>query len=590
MFNTFLRVGSRSVFKGLQVPQYEVAAQRLASFTVRNILNETSDETGTLFTRFAKHVAFELQKDAPIVPTMIRYADYFPISDIRYLHRELARLSPDQLPALIVYAVNYRAGADLNKYATLLNELDATAVRLLPRMELDTILRTLYAFLYLMPNWITKIDFYNAAMKHIIAVGIAEDTPKEKFVQICFYLGLEKNRRATNVVSFSNFLKDHLETYLPKLTTLDLIIVANAAFKTSTRIESDTFNSRLIEETLKLSLNDSTNDALLVTLIKAMRFQRIHSKEVCEHLTKYCSEDIVERLQLRGCIHLFAYFADNLWDDENSIESVIDQCFQRIVSSPKFDMHAENVRCKDIATYLWCCAQLNCKLSTSDLQLIESTLLNKVDQNEFKNFVDQLVDSCLSLWSLGYKSRELIEEAVNLKLNARFTNKKDLRDLPKVESRFQVLLSAISIEEPKWQFKNIKGSTEARIDKEAPPYLLKDRQVLVDMSKKIAEHSDVQSTQLVCPISGINIPSILVSYKEPANLRVFVELIPKEQQLRFSKSPIGLIGLKTRLLSSLGYKVITITESQYNEDEISLAFLAHNIEDSEIPKTQSLNV
>lgn len=589
MINTFLRLGNRGVFKGFQVPQLEFAAQRLASFTVRNILNETSDETGTLLTRFAKHLALELQKDAPIVPTVIKYADYFPISDTLYLHRELSRISPDQLPALIVYAFNYRPSADLNKYTTLLNELDATAIRLLPKMDLDTILRTMYAFLYLMPNWITRLDFYNAAMKHII-MDIAADTSKEKFVQMCFYLGLEKNRRATNAVPFSNFLNDHLESYIPTLTTLDFVIVANAAFKTSTRIRSSTYNSRLKEKILNLSLDDSTNDALLVTLIKAMRFQRVHSEEVCEHLQNYCTQDIVERLQLRGCIHLFAYFADNLWDDERSIEPLIKQCLHRIISSRKFGMNDDNVRCKDIATFLWCCAQLNCKLSASDLQSIESTLLNKIDQHEFRNFVDQLVDSCLSLWTLGYKSRELVEEALNLKLNARFTNKKDLRDLPKVESRFQVLLSAVGIEEPQWRLKNIKGSTEITVDAEAPSYLLKDRQNLIKMSKKIAEHSNVLSAQLVCSISGINIPSILVSLKEPASLRIFVELIPEEQELKFSKSPSGLIGLKIRLLSSLGYKVITLTESQYNDDENSLAFLAHNIESSDIPEAQSLKV
>lgn len=589
MINTFLRLGNRSVFRGLQILRYEVAIQRLASFTVRNILNETSDETGTLFTRFAKHIALELQKDAPIVPTVIKYADYFPISDTRYFQRELARISPDQLPALIVYAFNYRPSADLNKYSILINEIDATAIRLLPNMDLDTILRTLYAFLYLMPNWITRTDFYNAAMKHII-MGIAADTPKEKFVQMCFYLGLEKTRRATNVVSLSNFLNDNLESYIPTLTTLDFITVANAAFKTSTRLESNIYNNRLKEETLKLSLEDSANDALLVTLIKAMRFQRVQSKEVCEHLKNYCTQGIVERLKLRGCIHLFAYFADNLWDDESSIDSLIKQCLNRLVSSRKIDMNDENVRCKDISTFLWCCAQLNCNLSASDLQLIESNLLNKIDQGEFRNYVDQLVDSCLSLWTLGYKSRELIEETVNLKLNARFINKKDLRDLPKVESRLQVLLSAIRIEEPKWQLKNIKGSTEIAVDTEAPSYLLKNRKNLIDMSKKIAEHSNVLSAQLVCPISGINIPNVLVIYKEPANLRVFVELIPEEQKMKFSKSPIGLIGLKIRLLSSLGYKVITLTESQCNDNENSLAFLGRNIEGSDIPEAQSLKV
>ncbi|CAD6997659.1 uncharacterized protein LOC101460731 [Ceratitis capitata] len=590
MLNKFLCLGNNHIVKGYKVSQYQTFVRSLASFTARNILQETSDEAGTLLTRFAKHIAFELQKDTSVVPTVIRYADYFPITDTRYLQRELNKISPHQLPALIVFAFSYRASADPNKFASVLNELDATAIKLFSKMDVDTILRTLYAFLYLMPNWITRMDFYERAMGYLATNANAENTTKEKFVQICFYLGLEKNHKTQNDKIFYNFLNDHLETYLDKLSTLDLVTVASATFKTSTRVESETFKNRLKQELLKLSLEDSTNDALLVTLIKAMRFQRVRSKEICEHLKKYCAPDIADRLQIRGCIHLFAYFADNLYDDKSSIQPLVKQCLHRINASLKCDLQNENIRGKDIATFLWCCAQLNCSISKNDLKSIDMVLFNKIEQNEYRHFRDQLVDSCLSLWMLGYKSHDLIEEAVSLKLNARLNNKKDLRDLPKVESRLQVLLSAVAIEEPTWRFKNLKGTPEINIETPAPPYLLKDRFNFVDIANKIEEQPSVISSKLVCPINGINIPSILVSYKEPANMKVFIELLPEEQILQFSQSPMGVLSLKIRLLTSLGCKVVTLSPKEYKDESKSLDILALNIGDGDMPEVRSMKV
>ncbi|XP_017473204.1 PREDICTED: uncharacterized protein LOC108364142 isoform X1 [Rhagoletis zephyria] len=580
MMNKFFHTRSLPLLKGLQVSQFEAAVQRLASFTAKNIIQETSDEAGTLLARFAKHVALELQKDTPIIATAIRYADYFPITDTRYLQKELTRISPDQLPALIVFAFTYRPSADPKKYAALLNELDATAVQLLPNMDLNTILRTLYAFLYLMPNWIMRIDFYKAAMQRVTSHEILVALTKEKFVQICFYLGLEKNRKE-NAGLFQELLSRYLELYLPKLSTLDLVMVGNAAFKTSTYVDSKAYNQRLIDEVLKLSFNESSNDVLLVTLIKAMRLQRVHSEEVCKHLTALCNEIFLERFQIRGCVHIFAYLADNLWDERNALECLVKHCLPRL--------RRENARCKDIATFLWCCAQLNCNLSQKDLEQIEILLINKVNQNEFRNFVDQLVDSCLSLWILGNRSRVLLETVIDLKMSSLCNNKNKQCEQPKVESRFQVLTSAIAIEEPTWRFKNIKVPTKPKVDTIAPSYLLKDRNNLVDLARKIEEYSTVASAKLVCPVNGINIPSVLVSFNEPTNSNMFLELLPEDLELHFSKTPNGLMRLKIRLLKVLRYRVTTLPEKQYEKDG-DLGYLVCNSGGDTTPKLQSLKV
>ncbi|XP_067625697.1 uncharacterized protein [Eurosta solidaginis] len=591
MINTFVLARSSSLLRSFSKSQFDAVIQRLSSFTSRHILQERNDQSGTLLTRFTKHVAIELQKDTPIVPTSIRYSDFFPITDIRYLRNELARITSDQLPALIIFAFTYRANADPQKYASLLNELDARALHLLPNMDMDTILRTLYAFLYLMPNWIMQIDFYNAAMKRLTTNEFVETITKDKFVQICFYLGFNKSRDVQLVGTFKKFLNRHIDSHLPNLITLDFVVIANAAFKTSIRVESELYNERLNEELKKLSLNEATNDPLLISLIKSIRLQRIQSEQVCEHLKKLCTHDIFERIQLRGCMHLFAYFADNHWDDNTAIERLVEHCLQRLQSPKRFDTLAnEEVRCKELATFLWCCAQLNYKISENDLKRIELMILNKINQNEFQYFVDQLVDSCLSLWTLGHKSRDLIEATIDLKLRPQYNNKNDQREKPKVESRFEVLLAAIAIEEPTWNLKKLKISPTQKVDTPAPAYLLKSRSDFAEISNKISEHPNVNSVDLVCPIFGINIPSILVSYKGPDNVKMFIELLSDEQELKCSKSPIGLMRLKIRLLKSMGYKVNILPMADYESNTNSLDELLNNVESDDVAKAQSLNI
>lgn len=543
--------------------------QNYATFGVKDVLYETSDEAGTLLTRFSKHIAMERSKICKLVPTDVRYSDYFPISDIKYFQKELRKTPKEQIAAVVIFASTYRSNAEPAKFAAILNELDRFALENLDDMDVDSILRTLYAFLFIIPNWMTRLDFYGRSLKKLLDEGLQEGcTSKEHFVQLSFYLGLNKKQSKIDIGKlFKTLLDTNLNKFLPEMTSIDMALISNAAFKTSTVINSDEFNQRLLKEVLNISSALDGNDALLITFIKSMRLQRLRSPIVCEYVSNFCQDkQKLKYLQPRGLVHLFAYLAESLWDSEESTQPFI-ETFMNQLKGSRSKSYVQTIRGKDIETFLWSCAQLNCNLSSSQFEIIENSLVRKLHANEFNYFVDQLVNSCLSLWILGHHSEELLQAAIQLKSDSPFK-----RQQPKVDSRLTVLLSAAKIEKPLWCSDQPKGVESFNLKAKVPSYLLDTKDIpYQQLISQLLKEEGVSSASLSCPINGINIPGIHVKFSSHPDNQIFMEFMSPSQTLQFSKQPVAILRLKLRLLQSLGKKVKVITPIELSE--------AHSIKD-----------
>ncbi|EDW57836.1 uncharacterized protein [Drosophila virilis] len=520
-------------------------ARCYASFTPRDVLRETSDEAGTLLSRFAKHIAIERYKceEHVLPPTEIRYSDYFPITDERYFRRSVEKTPASQLPALIIHASSYRPNAAAPMYAMALNTLDAHAAAMLKQMDTTTMLETLYAFLFLMPNWLKRTDFYHAAMRRL-----AEEAPssKQRFMQICFYLGLQKQQQQNDL---ETLLATQLGEHLASLSPLDLALISNAAYKTSTLVTGavrEAYEAALLNAILNLKFgpDNDADDALLICYIKALRLQRVQDERICQHLQGICLEPAqLLKLQPRGLAHIFAYFAEMQWDQAECMHALVERLLQ---------FKPSELRAKDLATFLWSCAQLNCPLTTAQLRQLEVIALRKLDQGEYDYFADQLVDTCLSLCIMGHHSKVLFDAAEELKALQRQRQ----RAQPKVDSRLTVLRSAVAIEQPSWT--DVKREQVFKELTRAPGYLLKQRDDLTAYAKQLAADADVEGVDLVCPIAGINLPSLRVQTLGEQSCIYYIELLTPQQTLRFSRTATSLLRLKRRLLESLGQRVVLL--------------------------------
>ncbi|KAH8377136.1 hypothetical protein KR093_003677 [Drosophila rubida] len=518
-----------------------------ASFTVRDVTHEISDETGTLLIRFAKHIATERYKceEHVLPPSNVRYSDYFPITDERYFRRTLQSTQADQLPSLIIHASSYRSNAAAPMYVAALNALDAHALAQLKQMDTSTVLESLYAFLFLMPNWLRRTDFYHAAMRRLTN---ETSCSKERFLQICFYLGLQKQLENNLETLLATQLSDHLPSFSP----LDLALVANASYKTSTLVTGavrDAYEAALVDATLNVKLvPNSSDDALLICYVKALRLQRVQDERVCEYLQQICLNPVeLSQLQPRGLAHIFAYFSEMRWDHTESVQAIVKQLLQ-------FKPH--ELRAKDLATFIWCCAQLNCNLTAAQIKQLEIVALRKLDHGEYDRFPDQLVDTCLSLCILGHHSKQLFDAAEELKANQR----QRYRAQPKVDSRLILLRSAVAIEHPEWT--DVRKEQVFKEFARAPGYLLKQREDLTIYANQLAKDTEVEGVDLVCPIVGINLPSLRVQTHGDDATVYFVELLTTNQTLKFSQSANSLIRLKRRLLEALGHRVVLLQSAE----------------------------
>ncbi|XP_022220206.1 uncharacterized protein LOC111072565 [Drosophila obscura] len=515
-----------------------------SSFTPRDVVRDTADEAGTLLTRFAKHIAlvrYQDKENVRDVPTTVRYADYFPITDGRYFQRSVEKTDASQLPALIILASSYRSNAALPMYATALNTLDAHAVAQLAKMDTSTVLETLYSFLFLIPNWLKRTDFHQEAVRRLAKEDFRDN--KERFLQVCFYMGLQKKQTISN--DFQALLEEQLPKHLSALTELDLALISNAAYKTSTVITGsvkEAYDTTLANAVLGLKITPE-NSALLISLIKALRLQRVRDERVCQHLQQICLDSTqITQIEPRGLGHIFAFFAEQRWDQEECMAVVV----ERLMTLKPGDLRA-----KDLATLLWSSAQLNCQLSAAQLRQLELAALQKLDHGEYNFYPDNLIDTCLSLYTLGHYSKDLIDAAEELKATQRHQKAQ-----PKVDSRLTVLRSAVAIEHP--SLAKLKTEQVFKEFTRAPGYLLRDRTDFTKYAEQLGLDAEIEGVDLVCPISGINIPSLRVQTTGDQASVYFVELLTPEQTLKFSKKPTSLVRLKQRLLDSLGQKVVLL--------------------------------
>lgn len=542
MFALLRRLASASITNSNKLNQVRC----YASFSVRDVLHDSSDETGTLLTRFAKHIAIDRYKceQHVLAPTTIRYSDYFPISDEHYFRRSVQKTAASQLPPLIIHASSYRSNAAPPMYAMALNTLDAHATAQLDQMDISTVLETLYAFLFLIPNWLKRIDFYHAAMRRLTQEAAGS---QQRFLQICFYLGLQKQYQKNDL---ETFLATQLGNHLANLSPLDLALVSNAAYKTSTLVTGDVreaYEAALVDAllNLKFDADNDPEDALLVCYVKALRFQRVHDERVCQYLRTICLDPTqISKLQPRGLAHIFAYFAEMQWDQAECLQALV----ERLLS-----IKPGELRAKDLSTFLWSCAQLNCSLTAEQLRKLEVVALRKLNQGEYDRFPDQLVDACLSLVILGHHSKQLFDAAEELKAAQRQRQ----RAQPKVDSRLTVLRAAVAIEQPSWT--DVKTKQVFKELARAPAYLLSQREDLTAYANQLSADAEVEGVDLVCPIAGINLPSLRVQTQGEKACIYYIELLTPQQTLKFSQSATSLLRLKRRLLETLGQRVVLVS-------------------------------
>ncbi|CAD7078916.1 unnamed protein product [Hermetia illucens] len=520
-----------------------------AAFTTRDLLAGSHGEAGTLITRFVKHIALEKCKTDPLIPQKIKYSSFYPLTDFRSFRESLHEIETDQIPRLLIYTYTFKTNGDPQKVAQALNEIDSICLARINEMDHETLLSTLYALMFLLPNKITKFAFYPRAIQKLVA-ELGDDCPKERLVEICFYLGLWKKHRRS--IELMKFIRDrHLERYVDKFTQMEFAIVSNALFKSSSVCDSPAFKERLVQEVAESA---GIDDSILITFVKSLRLNRVQSDKVLNKVLSLKAEGRLDDMQFKGLVHILALFADGHYNNPKICTFFTQSCLNKLDAMTNDDNLAFNdMRAKDLSTFVWACASLGYdQLTPQDYDFLTEIILNKVRRDEYKYCPDELIDTVLSLWTLGHKSQDLVQAVFELR-----SIPTESVDRVKLDSRLELLKSCIQIEEPNWIRKPQKKSFDEQ--RPAPKYLIEKQPQLQNVFNIIEENKEelgVKNSQYVAAIHQLNIASILVELED--GKKCFVEVLEGNHMLKFEEKPVSIVGLKLRLLEHLGYSIVVV--------------------------------
>lgn len=524
-----------------------VAKTQSNRLTGRDFAYDKIIEAGRWSTQLNKYIALLNSTQDPLHPYSITYNQFYPVTSLQLFTDKLRACPTNQLPKVIIDWYVWRTNNnDPDMLATVISALDDECQSRANDLDHTEMLNLLYAFLYVAPNKLVRLNFYDNAV-HRLAKTFRSEQCRSQFVQICFYLGLRK-RNTDSTVLLQTLLQRHFNKFLDKMTILDAAIVTTASFRSSTKMQ---INHAMFVESQLLRL-DGTNDSLLISFVKTIRLNGCRSPtKIHNHLRELLLSGRLSHFQFRGIIHVFAFFADNLIMDTNATKYFIDDCLQKVQTNYQLykDGNAvdlpNDMRAKDFGMFLWCLAQLNLgeHVCRNDLNMIERILVDKADAGEYNRNFDGLVDVTLSLWMLGHHSKPLLCELI---YNQNVPS--EAKHRVRLDSRKNLLFSCIEIEEPDW-FLEFRLENRSAFQPEYPAqdYLLEKTPNLKHIFKLLEAKHDVK---LVKSIRDLNIPGILMKLKGGSSM--LIDVLEDTTILSDGQTPFGLLALKRTLLRASG--------------------------------------
>lgn len=268
--------------------------------------------------------------------------------------------------------------------------------------ETKDILNFLDAYMELVPHRVTELKFYKNAIDQLFSK--VDQLEGKEYMKFIFYIALMKKN-----AKYQKILKESLSILknedIKRLSSEELCIIANSAFKTSTKITNKNILAKI-----RSYLNDNLmllkDPALFVTLIKCLRHNR------------YCDEDLLATIScalffnkafklytFQTYSHLLALYSDNLYYDEKLLEFITDKCMEEI----RCLQNGKNIeiRSKDLVRFLWGMSNLNSTfLKKEDFDVIELVVLKFIESSQMD--LTAVIDVFWYLWMLNYKCQKLV--------------------------------------------------------------------------------------------------------------------------------------------------------------------------------------
>lgn len=476
-----------------------------------------------------------------------------------------------------------RLPTNIPKDAHTINQFDQQSCSQIEHLSHDDLLVLLHSWSSILQHQFHRLRIYAPAIEQL-CLSYRSSQPARDFLTICHMLGAGK-KRGQSPVLLDAFIRRHLNKYASSMSTIELAIVATAAFRTAIRLQPN--HGQLFERTLVQMMDDAAaaadNDepldvALLVAFVKTLRLSRIRSDNVRRRLSEWMRSGRLEKnaqLQFRGLAHLFTFYADNRFVDAPAVRWMSEQAMRMIradYAACQSERNPSDMRAKDFAMVLWSWAQLGEQPpgAADDLRLVCTILKKKLAHGVYERDFDGLVDATLSLWMCGLRSRALVNAVLDTERPAPAASR------VKLDTRRRLLQTCVEVECPEWLGADTllahKHSAAIEPKRPARDYLLKKTPNLLHVQDLLRKSNPVSmNATLVQPIRDLNIPGLLVDGMTGAPSTLMVEVAEEHTTLDDGCTPFGLLALKMRLLRAHQHRVVLVNPGVQKDADI----LAH---------------
>lgn len=486
-----------------------------------------------------------------------------PASKLRQDLNQLCKLSSKEILEITTSLTNLIMSRE--EAQLILNELDIELVLRFGELSTTEILTVLNVYMALASNVITEYKFYQKAMKYLNDSLLSLN--KKELLQFIFYLGLKKKCLESQTM-LRHCLRNLDDEFINSLTSEELCIVCNSAFKTSTKIINKTL-LRKVETYIDDHLFVLGDSPLFVTLVKTLRHNRCQNDNLLNTIS--CGvifNKTYPNYSFSMMCHVMALYADHFYYDSNLFNIFVNECLEQLKNCDfvsKNVYHTKQPRGKDIKRFLWVLSMFSdLKLVSRDnlKNLIIPKIIERIVGREFENDLTSLIDITLYLWMLNCRPYELVpyvfkkQYAQSLcKFDPQFFRNTKLYFLAKnskTNLRLTLLLYAILIEDPELAKKLPVKAPLKRDHDYSNVFQLRKRgqlQRVLNNLDRIKRDLNISKFELSYEVPHTNIVGI-TGFRSGGTKAVFIEVLDDYTRIRNVDSdvPVGLMSLKLRLL------------------------------------------
>lgn len=291
----------------------------------------------------------------------------------------------------------------------LVSTLDLECCQRLGKLTNKEILSYLCLFMKFVPSKMTELKYYSLALDHLL---ISEDLDNGDLVQFIFFIGLMKKKKNSSEI-LKKCIQCFSDEFVNNLTSEEICIICNSAFKTSTKINNHFFLDKVLKY-LKDNLYLLKDPAIFITMLKTIRHNRYQNDDLL--VTISCTIFFNKTLQyysFPALCHILALYADYLFYEESLLSVCTNRCIELLRGADyisKTTYLLQQPRLKDIQRLLWCLSNLNCQhLNKCDIEdVILPQIMRRIESGEGKKDPLSLIEISLYLWMMDYKAYDLI--------------------------------------------------------------------------------------------------------------------------------------------------------------------------------------